>query len=167
MKHDITFRTATIDDLETLLHWDKQEHVIASDPDEDWNWAYELQRFPDWREQLIAELDGMPLGCIQIIDPAREETHYWGEVAKNLKAIDIWIGEAQNLNKGYGTQMMHLAIQRCFKSPEVTAILIDPLVTNVNAIRFYERIGFKFLKNRKFEDSECAIYELTRENWAH
>jgi hypothetical protein len=26
---------------------------------------------------LIAERDGRPLGIIQIIDPAAEETHYW------------------------------------------------------------------------------------------
>lgn len=161
MEHNITLRTATIDDLEILLHWDKQEHVIASDPDEDWNWAHELQRFPEWREQLIAELDGRPVGCIQIIDPAKEETHYWGDVSDNLRAIDIWIGETEDLGKGYGTQMMKLAIGRCFSEAQVTKILIDPLVTNKNAIRFYERIGFKFLEYRKFGDSECAIYEFT------
>ncbi len=162
MELQITLRTATIEDLETLLHWDQQPHVIASDPDDDWNWAIELRRFPDWREQFIAELDGRPIGCIQIIDPAKEETHYWGEVPENLRAIDIWVGKAEDLNKGYGTQMMHLAIDRCFSEAQVQAILIDPLVTNVNAIRFYERIGFKFLAYRKFEDSECAIYEFTR-----
>jgi RimJ/RimL family protein N-acetyltransferase len=73
---------------------------------------------------------GRPIGFVQIIDPAREESHYWGDCEPNLRAIDIWIGEADCLNKGYGTQMMRLAIERCFADPSVTAILIDPLASN-------------------------------------
>ena len=161
----ITLRTATINDLALLRHWDEQPHVKASDGDEDWNWEYELQRFPKWREQLIAELDGRPIGCIQIIDPAEEESHYWGDVEANLRAIDIWIGEAEDLSKGYGTIMMNLALERCFENEKVTAILIDPLETNHGAIRFYERIGFQFVERRTFEDSECMVYKMSREDW--
>ena len=54
---------------------------------------------------------------IQIIDPALEESHYWGDVPENLRAIDIWIGEETDLGKGYGTQMMQLALARCFGVP--------------------------------------------------
>ncbi len=165
MAQDITLRTARIDDLEILLQWDKQQHVIDADPDDDWDWAHELQQFPEWREQLMAELDGRPLGFIQIIDPYLEDTHYWGEVDQNLRAIDIWIGEKNDLNKGYGTEMMRQAIERCFAPPEVTKILIDPLVTNVNAIRFYERMGFEFVEHRTFEGSHCSVYQLKRSQW--
>ncbi len=161
----ITLRTATINDLALLRHWDEQPHVKASDGDEDWNWEYELQRFPEWREQLIAELDSRPIGCIQIINPAEEESHYWGDVEAKLRAIDIWIGEAEDLSKGYGTIMMNLALERCFENEKVTAILIDPLETNHGAIRFYERIGFQFVERRTFEDSECMVYKMSREDW--
>ncbi|MEH2260794.1 hypothetical protein [Nostoc sp.] len=41
----------------------------------------ELDRNPDWREQLITQIEGRPIGFIQIINPAREESHYWGDVA--------------------------------------------------------------------------------------
>src|SRR5688572_16727597 len=101
-------RTATISDLALLQHWDGQPHVIHSDPNDDWNWVMELQRYPVWREQLIAELNGRPIGFMQVIDPKTEETHYWGDVPANLRAIDIWIGEANDLGKGYGTEMMRL-----------------------------------------------------------
>ena len=161
----IQLRTATIDDLELVEHWDEQPHVIASDAGEE-DWENELQRFPEWREQLIAEKDGEPIGFVQIIDPYLEESHYWGEVEPNLRAIDIWIGEAENLNKGYGTEMMRLAIERCFSPPEVTKILIDPLVTNTKAHRFYERLGFHFVEERTFEeDDHCFVYELERSVW--
>jgi aminoglycoside 6'-N-acetyltransferase len=72
------------------------------------DWDTELPRNPDWRELLIGEIDGRGIGIVQIIDPAKEETHYWGEVERNLRAIDIWIGEKDDLGKGHGTQMMHL-----------------------------------------------------------
>ena len=163
--HLIHLRDATPDDLALLRHWDAQPHTVASDPDNDWNWATELHHNPSWREQLIAELDGRPIGFIQLIDPALEETHYWGDVPLHLRAIDIWIGEADDLGKGYGTVMMQLALERCFAPADVTAVIIDPLVSNVRAQRFYQRLGFKFVENRMFDEDHCAVYQLSRSDW--
>jgi aminoglycoside 6'-N-acetyltransferase len=160
----IHLRTATIDDLKWVRHWDTKQHVIDCDPDDEWDWEAELNRNPEWREQLIAELDGLPIGFIQIIDPHREETQYWGNVPRNKRAIDVWIGEEAHLNKGYGTAMMEQAIQRCFQHPEVDGILVDPLASNARAHRFYERLGFVFVEERQFDGSTCFVYELTREN---
>jgi aminoglycoside 6'-N-acetyltransferase len=74
---------------------------------------------------------------------AEEESHYWGHVAENLRAIDIWIGEVKDLRRGLGSQMMHLALERCFGIQEVQGVLIDPLVSNTGAQLFYQRIGFR------------------------
>lgn len=162
----IVLRPATPADALLLRHWDEQPHVIAADPNDDWGWEVELARMSPWREQLMAELGGRPIGFVQIIDPAQEESHYWGEVPAHLRAIDIWIGEAAELGKGYGTQMMRLALVRCFADSRVTAVLIDPLTSNTRAHRFYERLGFKFLEHRRFGDDDCAVYRLTRADWA-
>jgi aminoglycoside 6'-N-acetyltransferase len=161
----MNLRPATPADLDLLRHWDRQAHVIAADPNDDWHWEVELDRNPDWREQLIAEIEGQPIGFMQIIDPAREDSHYWGEVAANLRAIDIWIGEETNLGKGYGTTMMQLALARCFADPAVTAVLIDPLASNTRAHRFYERLGFQFVDRRQFGDDDCLVYRLNRVDW--
>ena len=161
----ISFRPASPQDLELLRHWDEQPHIIASDPDTDWEWEAELLHDPEWREQLIAELDGRPIGFVQIIDPAAEETHYWGDVATNLRAIDIWIGEVDELGKGYGTEMMNQALVRCFAEPSVVAVLIDPLATNTRAHRFYERIGFRFVEERTFGEDRCLVHRLDRSSW--
>lgn len=160
----LILRTAVPGDLPVLLHWDKQQHVIDSDLDDNWDWETELLHEPAWREQLMAELDGRPLGFVQIIDPTEEETHYWGDVPPGLRAIDIWIGEASDLGKGYGTRMMQLAINRCFADPSVNAILIDPLASNVRAHRFYERLGFRFVEQKRLgeDESDCFVYVLER-----
>jgi aminoglycoside 6'-N-acetyltransferase len=161
-KKMILLRPATIADLALLQHWDEQPHVVESDPNDDWEWETELLRNPDWREQLVAELDGRPIGFVQIIDPAHEETHYWGDVPENLRAIDIWIGEMGDTGKGYGSEMMRLALWRCFADPAVEAVLIDPLASNVAAQRFYERLGFRFVERRQFGEDDTFVYRLDR-----
>ncbi len=161
----MNLRNATPADLELLRHWDAQPHVIAAKGEEDWQWEEELGRSPDWREMLIAEVDGHPIGFIQIIDPAREDSHYWGEVPAGLRAIDLWIGEADDLGRGYGTTLMRLALERCFADPAVTAVLVDPLTDNVRSRRFYERLGFRFMERRRFGGDDCCVYRLERCNW--
>ena len=52
----MNLRPATPDDLALLRHWDEQPHVIASDPNDDWNRETELSRSPDWRESAVASL---------------------------------------------------------------------------------------------------------------
>ena len=101
---NLSLRKALISDLSLLKYWDKKPHVIASTGlnEDDWEWEKELAEDPLWREQLIAELEGRPIGVLQIIDPKEEETHYWGDCEPNLRAIDIWIGEETDLGRGFG-----------------------------------------------------------------
>lgn len=158
-------RPAVPDDASLLRRWDEQPHVLEADPNDDWNWEVELPRTPEWREMLIAETEERPVGFLQIIDPALEETHYWGECEPDLRAIDIWIGDASDLGRGLGTEMMRLALQRCFATPSVKAVIIDPLFTNMRARKFYERLGFRFVERRRFGADDCAVYRLERSEW--
>jgi len=161
----VRLRDATINDLQVLKHWDEQPHVIASAPNEVWDWEQELPRKHSWRELLIAEVNGRPIGFIQIIDPAVEETHYWGDITEGYRAIDIWIGESSDIGKGYGHAMMTEALNICFRDKDVHSVLIDPLSSNTAAIRFYERIGFRFIEDRRFDEDDCKVYMITRNEW--
>lgn len=160
-------RRATLADLPVLSAWDQEPHVIAATGADagDWDWVEMLTSDPPWRELLMAEVEGRPIGMLQIIDPAEEETHYWGDAEPNLRAIDIWIGAASDLGRGYGTEMMRLAIARCFASAEVKAVLIDPLASNTRAHTFYERCGFRPVGPRRFGDDDCIVYCLYRADW--
>ena len=162
----VTLRRANPGDAPLLRRWDEDPEVTASDPNDDWEWEVELARDHAWREHLIAEVDGRPIGFIQIIDPALEETHYWGDVPGNLRAIDIWIGEAADRGKGHGAEMMRQSLERCFAPPEVAAVLIDPLASNKRAHRFYERLGFRLMGPRRFGHDECLVYRLKRSEYA-
>jgi aminoglycoside 6'-N-acetyltransferase len=159
-------RTATPSDLALLRYWDTKPHVVAATGDDgDFDWENELPRNPDWRELLIAENNGRPVGMIQIIDPAREDSHYWGDVERGLRAIDIWIGEEADLGRGYGTLMMQLALKRCFADLSVKAVLLDPLASNIRARKFYERLGFKPVERRLFGNDDCIVHRLERDTW--
>ncbi|NND34522.1 MAG: GNAT family N-acetyltransferase [Saprospiraceae bacterium] len=158
-------RPATKKDVDLLRHWDKQPHVAAAVSNDDWQWETDLEINYGWREQLIAEENERPVGFLQIIDPAREISQYWGSIDSGYRAIDIWIGEQSDLGKGYGTEMMNLALKRIFSDETVMAVLLDPLASNTKAHRFYNRLNFKFVGERMFDLDLCFIFKLTRSDW--
>ena len=163
-------RRAAQDDVVWFELWDTDSDVIACSSDDptatvafqDTDWAVELAAQDEYSEYFVAELDGRPIGAMQICDPHLETSHYWGEIAPNLRAIDIWIGAPDDRGKGHGATMMQLALMRCFADERVTAIVIDPLASNVRAHRFYTRLGFRPLGRRNFCRDDCLIHELTR-----
>jgi aminoglycoside 6'-N-acetyltransferase len=159
-------RKATMADAAILTYWDAKPHVVAATGADDVeNWSDALSTDPEWRDTLIAELSGRPIGVIQVIDPLKEVTHYWGDIAPHFRAIDIWIGEESDLGHGHGTQMMTLALDMCFEEASVVAVLIDPLESNSRARRFYERLGFIAQGLRVFGDDHCMVYRLERTSW--
>ena len=87
---DVRLRGVTCADLGLLRAWDAKDHVqFATGLDGFLDWESELKRNIPWREFLIAECRGRPIAALQIIDPAVEETHYWGDIAPNLRALDM------------------------------------------------------------------------------
>ena len=163
----IQLRPATVADVSTLEYWDRQPHVMAaSGADDEQDWCEEIAKAGGPQEVLMAEKGGARIGVVQIIDPALEVTHYWGDTELHQRALDIWIGEAVNLGRGYGTQMMTIALDRCFAPPDVTAVIIDPLTSNTRAHRFYQRLGFVPVEERVFGGTDhCLIHRLGRGTW--
>ena len=169
----VTLRRATTADAYWLDLWDRDADVIACSTDDpnakiafdDVEWREELGAQDEFSHYFIGELDGRPIGAMQICDPHLETSHYWGEIAPNLRAIDIWIGAPRDRGKGFGGEMMRIALAECFADPRVTGIVIDPLASNERAHRFYRRMGFKAMGRRRFGRDDCLVHELTRRDW--
>lgn len=169
----VALRPATVNDAPLLHRWDLDPDVISATtslPDAaiafgGLDWHEELAAQSPVSYYLIAEVDGRAIGAMQICDPHLEPTHYWGEIRPNLRAVDIWIGDERHRGRGYGAEMMRLAHARCFADQAVEAIVIDPLVTNTRAIQFYERLGYRRLHTRMFDDDRCLVMQLTREQF--
>ena len=169
----VTLRPATVHDAALLERWSREPHVIAATTDdpaadrafEGAIWSEELANQSEVSSYLIAEVGGRPIGAMQVADPQLEPEHYWGTIEAGLRAIDIWIGAADALGKGYGTQMMNAVLAQCFADRSVTAVVIDPLASNARAIRFYERLGFVASGRALDADDECLVMELARDAW--
>jgi aminoglycoside 6'-N-acetyltransferase len=170
----IVLRPVVTADIRWFDLWDHDPHVIAASTDkpdatiafEGAEWADEFAQQDEYSRYYIAELDGRPIGAMQIIDPHMEGTHYWEEIGANLRAIDIWIGDPADRGKGYGETMMRLACVLCFADAAVTAIVIDPLYTNTRAHAFYQRLGFEPTHRQIFGGSDdCLVHRLTRATW--
>ena len=58
--------------------------------------------------------------------------------------------------------MMDAAVGRCFEHHGARVILIDPLVANTAAIRFYDRYGFDTVGERDFDGDWCLVMRLDR-----
>jgi hypothetical protein len=100
--------------------------------DWNWEYELSRNPPPTWRRQRLAiihedegddeekieRIPPTPIGVVQIIDPLEEESRYWwtreeesvdsGCVCKeipceaNLRAIDVWIGDPNNVGRGFG-----------------------------------------------------------------
>jgi aminoglycoside 6'-N-acetyltransferase len=169
----LTIRQATAADVPHLERWDREPSVIACTTDdpkaekafESASWPDEIAANSDVSCYYIAELDGRPIGAMQVIDPHREPTHYWGEIEPGLRAIDIWIGDPRDRNAGHGSAMMRAVVDRCFADADVAAIVIDPLNSNTDAHRSYRRLGFTPVGRRRFGDDDCLVCRLDRADW--
>ena len=171
--NSVRLRPAVPADAALLHAWDREPHVIRAVTDDptaeeafiDADWEQELSDQSPVSFFLIGEDNGRPVGAMQVIDPQLEPTHYWGEIEPNLRALDIWLGPADALGRGVGTTMMTQAIDTCFAASEVTAIVIDPLASNADAHRFYQRVGFRPVERRLFGPDDCLVHRLERAEW--
>lgn len=163
----LRLRPATAADAPLLRRWDDTPHILAADPHSDWQWETALTTRVPGRESFIAEVDGLPIGFLEILDPSQDPERYWGDAPEGIRAIDIWIGEPSYLGRGFGTEMMQQALEHCFADPCVTAIVVDPLADNTRAHRFYERLGFRVTERRTFGPDDCLVLRLERRDWPH
>jgi aminoglycoside 6'-N-acetyltransferase len=166
----VELRSMTIDDVALLVRWDDDPDVAAAlgGRGADWyDWPTELVRDVPWREFLIAEEDGRPIGFVQLIDACEEESHYWGDIEPGTWALDIWIGSAGDRRRGLGSEVMKLAVRRAFDQHAAETVVIDPAVDNHRAISFYEKLGFERVGVREFGDDECLVMRLLRSSTGH
>jgi aminoglycoside 6'-N-acetyltransferase len=155
----------TIDDVAWLVRWDGDPDVAAAigGRGTDWyDWSVELVRDVPWRDLLIVEEDGRPIGFLQLIDAAEEESHYWGDIGPGTWALDIWIGSPDDRGRGLGAEAMKLALGRVLDQHGAEMVVIDPAVDNGRAIAFYEDLGFERVGVREFGDHECLVMRLSR-----
>ena len=110
-----------------------------------------------------------PIGVLQSyrID---DHPEYAAQVALGLPAIgiDLFIGEPDLIGHGHGPALIRAFLRDvAFPRYEVDLCVIGPTVSNVAAIRAYEKAGFRFLKTYlepESREQQHYLMELTRED---
>lgn len=97
---------------------------------------------------LILEA-GTPVGYLQyysVADDSLAEYDLPADLPDRLYGIDLFIGEPDRWGRGIGAAALRATVRHIFDVHRADAVIIDPHVDNVRAIRSYEKAGFRRVK---------------------
>ncbi len=158
----VTFRKLAMNDLTLMHRWHNEPHV-----NQWWEkvpMSYEdvvAKHGPSIRGEkpihsYIVEVDSNPIGYIQwyLINDFP-----YISVANDVAGIDLFIGEADYLYKGFGSLILRRFLKEVvFATPGVNECVIDPAATNKAAIKAFERAGFEYWQTFAESDHEEPKY---------
>jgi RimJ/RimL family protein N-acetyltransferase len=143
------FRDVTREDLPLLAEWLAEPHIAKWWGDETTESLSEIEQAMESTETraMIVELDGRPLAYLQFYDPHLEEGHPYQDQPKGTLGIDISIGPADLVGIGHGSAIVRQLVEQLFAAG-APRIVIDPDPENTQAIRAYEKAGFRHVNTR-------------------
>lgn len=137
------FRPLERGDMLLLKGWLEARHVREwwGDPDSE---ISEISEFLDGSpvKPFIVELLGRPIGYIQAYDPHEEIDHPYQDQPSGTFGIDQFIGDREMTGLGHGPAMIQAFCRQLF-AEGARRVVTDPDPDNHNAIRAYEKAGFR------------------------
>lgn len=118
-------------------------------------------------------IDDRPMGYIQVYR-LRDQPDYQRQVGIDpaAVAIDLFIGEPDYRNKGWGAEILRACLDRLvFGEMNAPLAMIGPHPANRRAIRSYEKAGFRAVKTVHVVDDHPGntgdelIMLLSRDTW--
>lgn len=142
------FRDVCREDFPLLGRWLAEPHVAKwwGEPAEELAGIEEAMTSVETRP-LLVELDGMPIAYLQCYDPHLEQDHPYQDQPPGTLGIDISIGDPGLTGRGHGSAIIRQFCAELFATG-AARIVIDPDPENAQAIRAYEKAGFRFLDTR-------------------
>ncbi len=163
----IDFRPVEESDFEMLLGWLSQAHVRKwwGEPQEG------VRKISDHVcdpavAPLLVELEGEPFGYIQLCDLDAErdtEPALRGQPDRTV-GLDQFIGPEAMTGRGLGPRFMRLAIADAFEAG-AARVLVDPHPDNRNAVRAYEKIGFRRLGVQNTASGPALFMAIDRQEF--
>jgi RimJ/RimL family protein N-acetyltransferase len=139
-------------DSHTLLGWLAQPHVAKWWGDADQAMQHARQCAPESHALIVA--DRTPVGYLCWQEPPKQELEAadLADLPSGLVDIDILIGEPDWLGRGVGSRALELLLARLRNLPSVAFAGLGTSASNANAIRCYEKAGFRLF--REFQDPD-------------
>jgi len=143
-------------DLELVRRWLLEPHVErwwndgvkTPYPDADIEEYRESIEGKDPTYRYLALLDTRPVGMFQHYRIA-DDAEYTAALAigEDAVGVDLFIGEAELVGRGHGPAMIRQFLRDvAFPFHGIDVCVIGPSVKNVAAIRAYEKVGFRPLR---------------------
>lgn len=164
-KPALTFRPLAPDDLSLMHRWLHMDQVLR--------WWKERLTYEEvvakYSPRLTGEeptqsyvilMDQIPIGYIQTYCIA-DYPDYAAcvQVEEKTAGVDLFIGEAEYLYKGLGSEILRLFLSDIvFQSPSVSSCVLGPEPSNTAAIRCYQKAGFRYLKTVQCPDEDAPEY---------
>lgn len=159
MQDKIRIRTMTSDDAVVLLKWMTDMRVLEFYEGRDKRYTPELIQEDFFEEddeedgenmiKAILEYDGKPIGYGQIYGITGEACEEYGYENRNetVYGIDQFIGEPDYWNRGIGAEYLRIVLKYLREEKGADAVILDPHQDNGRAIKCYQNVGFRIIKN--------------------
>ena len=115
---------------------------------------------------------GTPAGYLQYYRVEESEAGEFGmESTSGVYGVDLFIGLPDLWDRGIGTAALSAVVGYLLNDMGAQRIVIDPRISNVRAIRCYEKCGFKtisVLPARELHEGEywdCRLMTISREDF--
>lgn len=138
----LSYRAATPDDLPFIVGLIVEDAVVATSDSvaearhADYQTALAAIDADPNQEMIVVEADGAPVGCFQLTYlPGLMRRGMWRGM---IEVVHVADGVR---NRGYGTQMMRWALERC-RARGCGMVQLTSNKKRTDAHRFYERLGF-------------------------
>ena len=150
----MNIRRATVEDaatLASLCHHVQDIHIQARPdiyrPFDDAMLLAEMQSRMESDDMFafIGEVDGRPIGYVMLVLIDRPASLY--HCAQRRIEIDQISIDPDHRSHGYGEALIYRAFEYA-KSLNIDHVTLGVLAFNVDAIRFYERLGFSMLSHK-------------------
>lgn len=171
-KHSIGLRKLMEEDKHRLLKWltDPQVLRFYEGRDNPFTMGRVEASFFDGNleeTRCIVIHEDTPIGYIQYYPIGMEERKIYGynDSEDAVFGMDQFIGEPEYWDRGIGTELVILTIERVIREKQASRIVLDPQTWNERAIHCYEKCGFqkvKLLPEREWHEGEyrdCWLME--------
>lgn len=137
-----------LSDPRVLEFYEGRDHPLALEQIQS-EYAPRIRGEEDITPCLIT-LQSVPIGYMQFYLVGEESRNSYGlpadECLEAVYGIDQFIGEVSCWNRGLGTRSISLLLRYLFQTKSARKVILDPHVTNLRAIRCYEKCGFRRVK---------------------
>jgi aminoglycoside 6'-N-acetyltransferase len=137
---------------EKLRSWLGRPHVSRWWGDPRRSLDHVMQCRPEAHAVIVADGEAAGYLCWQPLPPDERAEAGLDDLPERLADIDIFIGEPDLVGLGIGTRALELLLTRLRQGSAFSHAGVGPSLSNVPAIRAYEKAGFRSF--REFDDAE-------------